>query len=235
MKALSPFFVFACLATAAPSSQGAIILSQDFDLDDPNYVLPPGSEFVQDATDPTKYWNLSNAVGASLNPSILGNATTYLTGQNMDAPLVFTTGTPAQVDFVVNVTNITDLELSIDLAGLLSPEPENYVRAFLDGEGDGFFETQIFNFAGTGNLPYTDPILGQLSETFATFSGLALPSPTAPDGLLRLRLEIYNDTNSLNEAVGVDNILITGTVIPEPGAALLAGIGCVGFARRRRR
>jgi len=31
-------------------------------------------------------------------------------------------------------------------------------------------------------------------------------------GLLRLRLEIFNDTDGSNEAVGIDSLLISGTV-----------------------
>jgi hypothetical protein len=149
-----------------------------------------------------------------------------------DGTLTFTTATPAQVDFIIPAAGFTDFMLSIDLAGLPSVEPENYLRAFLDGDDDSFYETPIFNFAGAGNSPYVDSISGQsLSGNFATFV-FPLPAPTASDGALRLRLEVFNDTNTLTEASGVDNILVTG--VPEPGVGLLAGFGCLAFLSRRR-
>jgi len=135
------------------------------------------------------------------------------------------------IDFNVSVAGFTGLTLSVDLAGLSFPEPENYVRAFSDNDGDGFFETPIFNFAGTGNLPYTETTSGvQLTASFQTFS-FPVNSPV-PGDTLRLRFELYNDTNSLNEASAIDNIRIDG--IPEPTAGLLLLTGLLGFARRRR-
>jgi len=224
----------------APSSKAAIVLSENFE--DSATVIPrlaPGSEFIQlPSADPNeqRYWDLSNSVDPTmLNPSITGNATNYLTGQNMDTPMPFSQFTPAIVDFNVDVTGNSDLRLSIDLAGLTSPEPENFVRVFTDDDGDGFYETPVFNFQGTGNLPYTETTTGQqLTPEFQTFADLILNTPIAADGMLRVRLEMYNDTNSRNEAIGIDNVVITG--IPEPSSlAVLAGaVGVLGLVRRRR-
>ncbi len=234
-KLLTPCLIAVGVAAATSAINAATILSQNFDTDPVNYVLAPGSEFIVGANT-AKYWNLSNAPGITLNPAIVGNATTYLTGQNMDAPLPFTTGTPAVIDFTVNVTGFTDLKLSIDLAGLFSPEPENFVRVFTDDDNDGFYETPVFSFAGTGNAPYTDFIIDPngitLTETFTTFPNLPLNFPTAADRNLRVRLELYNDTDSLNEAIGVDNIVISG--VPEPTTGLLTLTGLLALMRRRR-
>jgi hypothetical protein len=38
-----------------------------------------------------------------------------------------------------------------------------------------------------------------------------------------------------NDAMSIDNVLITGTAIPEPSAALLGGVALLGLLRRRRR
>jgi hypothetical protein len=119
-------------SAAAMSTRAAIVMQQNFDTDPVNYTASP---FVQQGTglDATsKYWDLSNNVPVTIrNPNLVGNTTNYLTGQNMDAPLPFATGTPAQVDFAVPVpATIGTLTLSLDLAGLPSAEVENYVRAF---------------------------------------------------------------------------------------------------------
>jgi len=239
MKSPSIFIRVAILAgsiwaAVASSSHAATILQQNFDTDPINYIVSP---FVQQGTglDATsKYFDLSNNIPTTIrNPNILGNTTNYLTGQNMDAPLPFDTNNPAHLDFTVFVGPATDLKLSIDLAGLLAPEPENYVRCFTDNDGDGFYENPIFNFQGTGNLPYTETTTGQtLNGTFQTFANWVLPSPDAPDKMLRVRFDIFDDTDSQNEAIGVDNIVITG--VPEPTTGLLLLTGLLGCTRRRR-
>jgi hypothetical protein len=88
---------------------------------------------------------------------------------------------------------------------------ENYVRAFSDNDGDGVYETQIFNFVGSNNSPYIDAGTGQsLTETFQTFSNFPLAAPIAADHMLRLRFEIFDDTDSQNEAIGFDNLRVDG-------------------------
>jgi MYXO-CTERM domain-containing protein len=234
MKAPAFLILATALAGGVRQSIAATLLSQNFDTDPENYTH---SLFAFQASDPTRYFGLSNA-GMSLNPGVTGNTTVHLAGQNMDGDgdgtLTYSTGAPANVDFTVSAAGFTDLKLSIDLAGMPNVEPENYVRMFEDVDGDGFYESVIFNFLGGGNSPYTDITLGELSGEFKTFADVPLLSPTAADGMLRLRLEIFNDTQSQNEASGVDNIIISGTV-PEPATGLtgLLALGALGLRRRR--
>ena len=235
MKSSAIFGIVAILGASTSVSRGLTILSQNFDTDPVNYTNSP---FAIDTVDPAQYWNLSNAPGIVVNPGVLGNATTYLAGQNMDVDgdgftLQFTTGNPAGMNFDVNVTGYTNLQLSIDVAGMPTAEVENYVRGVIDQDGDGFYELMLFNFVGSNNSPYIDSTLGALSETFATFSSISIPSPTAANGVLHFRLEVFNDTNSQNEAVGIDNIVISG--VPEPGSAVLAATGGFMLLRRRKR
>jgi hypothetical protein len=234
MKLPAHLIIAASVAASAPVSRAATLLSQNFDTDPVNYTNSP---FAFQVSDPTRYFGLSNA-GMALNAGVTGNNTVFLAAQNMDGDgdgtLTYSTGAPANVDFTVAAAGWSNLLLSIDLAGMPNVEVENYIRMFQDVDGDSFYETPIFNFVGSSNSPYTDVNLGALTANFSTISGISLSSPTAVDGMLRLRLEIFNDTQSQNEASGVDNILITGTV-PEPATAVsgLLALGAL-FVRRRR-
>ena len=243
MKTPALIFVPAALFTLSSHAGAASILSQNFDTDPVNFTLPGISDpFRIDTVDPARYWAPSNFPGVAVNPGITGATGVYLGAQNINNDgdgftLTFDTAGPngpAEIDFTVNVSSFTDLSLSIALAGIPTAEVENYLRAFTDLDGDGFFETPVFNFTGSANSAYTDGLLGALTENFATFN-IALSEPTAADGNLRLRFQIFNDTQSQNEATGLDEILISGTPrIPEPSAAVL-GLATLGLCFRRRR
>ncbi len=243
MKIATLILVPSALLSLAPVAGAAAILSQNFDTDPVNYTLPGISDpFRIDTIDPARYWAPSNFPGIAVNPGVTGAAGTYLAVQNINndgdgLTLTFDTAGPngpAEIDFTVNVTDFSDIILSVALAGMPNVEVENYVRAFTDNDGDGFYETQLFNFLGSSNSAYTDALLGALTQNFATFT-IALSEPTALDGNLRLRFELFNDTQSQNEASGIDEILISGTPrIPEPSAAVL-GLATLGLCFRRRR
>ena len=235
MKFTTSLSSAATLLALVSTSSAVTVLSQNFDTDPVNYT---GSPFAVQASDPARYYAPTNFPSIAPNAGITGNSTVYLAAQNMnndgDGTLAYETGAPAFMNFDVNATGYSDLRLSIDLAGMPTVETENFVRALVDMDGDTFYETTIFNFVGLSNSPYIDATLGALSGAFASFINIALPVPTAPDGFLHLRLEIFNDTNSQNEASGVDNILVSGVFVPEPGSFLLAGLAGLGMLRRRR-
>jgi autotransporter-associated beta strand protein len=188
---------------------GVSFLSQNFNGDPVNYT---NTAFQGSGT---TYWNLSTA-GITPATPLTGNTTTYLTGCNMNSGgLTFNENAPPHIDFTVSAAAYTNLKLSVALAGSPQVETVNYVRAMTDNDGNGTYETTLFNFTGSGsNQPYHDYgslNLGDLSLAFKMFSNISLPTPTAPDGKLRLRFELYNDSDSNNENAGIDDILISGT------------------------
>src|SRR5215218_4906088 len=119
------------LAAAEATSQAVILYQQNFDTDPVDYTASPFQNQGTGLDATSRYWDLKNNIPTTiLNPNIVGNTTNYLTGQNMDAPLPFTTALPAFVQFpAVNTGNAVTLTLTLDLAGLPSAETANYVRA----------------------------------------------------------------------------------------------------------
>ena len=213
--------VTATIANDDPVSN--ILLSQNFSSDPVNYTLPLNSDFRFDTT--PRYWAKSDTPTLIVNAGITGANGTYLGTQNLDsiADRPFSSSAPAQIDFTLAASAYTNLRLSIALAGMPMAEDVNFIRAKTDTNGDGTYETTLFEFKGTAipnNQPYTDTVLGALTAAFQTFSNIALPAPTHPDGMLRLRLESYNDTDSLNEATGIDTIVITGDPVDQPSVTL---------------
>ncbi len=232
------------IATTAITSQSnaATILSQDFETGSPvNYTLPGNSSpFRVGTTDNTDYWGLSNMAGISLNAGLTGNSTVYLTGQDMDSTLStpFSSTAPAQIDFTVSVSGFTSLTLQLSMAGMPTAETTNFLRAFTDNDGDGNYETSVFNFAGDSNSAYVEgppaTPTASLAAAFASYTR-NLTFPTV-GSMLRLRIEMFNDTASFNEAQGIDNILISGDPVPEPTSmGMLLGVAGVLASRRRRK
>ena len=160
------------------------ILSQNFSTDPVNYTLPVwGSVFRFDTSIAgSRYWALSNTSGLTVNPGITGNAGVYLATQNIDGGTVtFSTTAPAQLDFTVAAANYTGMKLSIALAGMPTAEIENYIRAKTDNNGDGTYETTLFDFKGSTNAAYIDSALWVLDRCCSKHF------PTSPSPRLRHR------------------------------------------------
>ncbi|MCX6877089.1 MAG: autotransporter-associated beta strand repeat-containing protein [Verrucomicrobia bacterium] len=211
--------VFALLAMNASADP---LLTQNFSTDPVNYTLPGISSPFRYYAGP-RYWALSDMAGLTVNAAMTGSDGPYLGAQNLnEGGFTFTETAPAQLDFTVSAASYTNLKLSIALAGMPAAETANFIRAKTDNDGDGTYETTIFNFYGNNNSAYVDASLGALSAEFKTFSEIALPAPTAGDGMLRLRLETFNDTDSANEATGIDTVAITGTLVTAPTIVVTA-------------
>lgn len=228
----------------ASSLHAFTLISQNFEVGTTvNYT---GTSFVNSTTSNESYYNINTSVVAPnvVNNSFVGNSTRYLTGQDMDAGggVAFSSTAPAFLNFTIsNAAGFSNYMLTVDLAGGLTPENTNFVRAFTDNDGNGTYETAIFNFAGTTNSPYVNSLNNtqQLSKTFSTFS-YNLAAPTGVNTDLRVRFEFFNDsatilagTNGTDEVFAFDNLLVTA--IPEPATSLtFVSALFLGLVRRRR-
>ena len=89
----------------------------------------------------------------------------------------------------------------------------------------------VDNFAttvGSGTLTL-NPGQGGTGGGSATLTG----SP-AQSGAVEFRFYFYDDQNSNVSTVGIDNIALTASVVPEPSSALLLLAGSLALAMRRR-
>ena len=228
---LLPAMLFVCVAlglTGQPTHADDL-LTQNFDADPVNYTN--SGFFVQNpATGPnlgTRYFNLSNAANINLNPGITGADGVYVTVQDADiASPAYTTDNPPTLTFnSVQVLNHGSLNLSLNLAGLPNAETANYLRAQIDLTGNGTW-TNVFNFVGNNNSPYTNG-----AETLAgAFANFNYPIPTPNDGVLRLRVQTFNETDNLNEATAYDSILVTGTANATADFGAVAGPVALHFS-----
>ncbi len=193
--------VTATITDDDPPPAGTVtLLTQNFDTDPVNYTLTGAQAAV------TSYFALSNAAGITLNGNLSSASGVYFTMQAAATNPCTLTLNP------VSLAGFTAPTLSISLAGAAAVEDDNFLRAVLDTDGDGTYETTLFDFKGTtgiSNTAYNDKgtlALGDLSAAFKTFTGIPLP---AGDGTLRLRIETWSNSTT-NENNGFDSILISG-------------------------
>jgi len=163
-------FLTAMFTLAAANGSAVTLLSQNFSTDPVNYSLPGASNPFRFYVGP-RYWAKSDMSGLAVNAAITGSDGPYLGAQNLnDGGFSFSAAAPAQIDFTVLATGYTQLKLAIALAGLPAAETENFIRAKTDNDGDGTYETTVFDFKGNNNSAYIDSGLGALTVSFQVFS-----------------------------------------------------------------
>lgn len=100
---------------------------------------------------------------------------------------------------------------AVDLANPTGLNPNYLFQGFLGGN-------PIFSSGGVLNTPV------------ATFVNFLSPS-SAPIDTLRISYSLANSPGT--SVINVDNINVSGTVVPEPGSLLLLGTGFTAVGARR--
>ena len=224
---LLPGMLIGCMAvglSVQPTSADTLV-TQNFDTDPVNYTT--SGFFVQNAaTGPTgtRYFNLSNAANINLNLGITGADGVYIAVQDADTTVapVYTDAAPPTLTFNNVGAAGVDLQLAISLAGLPTVEANNFIRAQVDMTGRGDWRN-IFNFVG-GN-PADGPYKNGAEDLTGAFANFSYTVPKPLDGVLRLRVQSFNNTDSLNEASGFDSIVVTSTPVAPAFGTIEPGTG----------
>ncbi len=172
-----------------------------------------------------------------------GNSLNSIAGQAMAWDDVAKTGeNDAEFFITFSTFNFTNIVVSFDIkgnatagSGINSYDLKYALTGLVDVTNPGAVIGTIKDFDGGLSTVVYDDQLNANSTTFSRitidFSALGI---TAMDNqnVVALRFDDWE----ANDALSIDNFLITGTPVgvPEPAAAVLGGLGLLGFLRRRR-
>lgn len=244
MKRTSFASVILCALSICQGANAAVIAQQDFE-------TSPAGPVLNYTT--TGTWSLqSGAVSGSFSPtdSTWGASGRGIgTNNNTTSTILFDS---------IDTSTYEEVSLAFRLAALSGTgsnangmEPGDTFTVEVSPNGGTTWYSQIvvnghsnsnsrWSFAGasgaaavtytTGSATTFTPAGGgvRTSDGYTFISVSSLPSTSN----LRIRLTALDDNT--NERWLVDSLIVSGTPIPEPAAALLGGIGLLGLLRRRR-
>jgi hypothetical protein len=191
------------------------------------------------------------ALATNVDPQTLGSAafsTMVDVNDDQTNPNTFTTGGVAEFEIANPVVGLQgsgtadapNLVFYLDSTGMQAITI-NYNLRDIDGSADNAVQQMALQYrtGGTGdfiNLPagyVADATTGPDLATLVTPISVGLPAAADNQSLLEIRIMTTNAAGS-DEWVGIDDIRVSATVIPEPAAALTILAGALMLSRRRR-
>jgi hypothetical protein len=92
-----------------------------------------------------------------------------------------------------------------------------------------------FDFVAPQNAPASTQLDGNAAANSATISGsYTFPTPLADGQTFFIRWLDWNDLNTTDHPLSIDNVTVQGIAVPEPGSLALAGLGAASLLARRR-
>ena len=235
--------VFA-IAFSAPMANSAIIAQQDFETSPAGPVL---------AYTTTGDWLLqSGNVTGTFSPS---DSTWGASGRGIGS----NNNTTSTIVFdSIDTTNYTGISLNFRLAALSGTtsdangmEPSDTFTVEISPNGGTTWYSQLlvsghsnnnsrWSFAGASGsaaVSYTTGAATTFSPSgggIRTTDGYTFIAVDSLPAVSNLRIRLGATDNNTNERWLIDSVVVSGTLIPEPTAALLGTLGLLGLLRRRR-
>jgi hypothetical protein len=117
-----------------------------------------------------------------------------------------------------------------------SSGPEQLRLYFGTDPATGFTSMgSAFDFIAPTNAPTNTALDGNAAANSATISGnYTFPTPLANGQTFYVRWLDWNDNATADHPLAIDNVVIQGLGVPEPGSLALVGLGAGGLLARRR-
>ncbi|MCP5532177.1 MAG: hypothetical protein H7A49_10345 [Akkermansiaceae bacterium] len=145
----------------------------------------------------------------------------------------------AEFFLVFSTIGYKDIEISFDFQNNGTSPIESYdlkfsLNTLQDVTNPGDVSGTVKDFAGGVSTEITNNTAVSASTSF-TRVAVNLSSQTAinDQGYVAIRFDDWQN-GAANDDMRIDNVLITGNLVPEPSAAVLAGLGALALLRRRR-
>lgn len=167
-----------------------------------------------------------------------GSGLTAIAGKAMGWDDFAKSGSADDGEFFITFStfNFTNIVVSFDLKGN-DDLNEGVSRFDLKYSLNTLLNSAFTGSAGSGTIKTFDGNVDVLANQTVTTNGVtytrvsySLPVGVNGQNYVALRFDDWKEGN----AMSIDNLLISGTAVPEPSAALLGCVALLGLARRRR-
>ena len=147
----------------------------------------------------------------------------------------------AEFFITIDTTNFEDITVSFDIQGDDAPlPPPSFDLKFDTAElvdvmnpGDVVGTIKDFENGTSIEIFNNEPLAATPAFTRVSFD-LSAVDGIEGQSILALRFDDFDNADDANGQLRFDNLLITGTAVPEPSSAVLALVGLGILARRRR-